>query len=372
MSLPTIGEQEMRVIHRFINEMHAGVAHNMLWKGADEQELDNVFESLEKCILMKLYPKVFYAGPAEEAADLALERQIFTHQFLKPENLDITKTFHDQPVWELAQRELKRMNQYKSPRDKIVCLLNCCKVILNLLKVAKEKAAGAETIDPEKLKKKPGLLPSADDFLPILIYMVLKAQVPHLHLNIRYIEIARHPRKLSGEAAYYFTNLKSAVAFIERIDPAMLTIDRKEYETQLSQARKEWETNARNQKLKTRDEAMAKEGGGEPSKSLSPLPADKAGGTNVSPGNLSESSGGGASADAKKLTFDHFPFYKTTANELKVGDIPRLLEEYKRMTRLLIKLQASGRTITYTPATSIPVKGSAGGNGSGFIAGLFK
>lgn len=30
---------------------------------------------------------------------------------------------------DFAQRELRKMNQYKAPRDKLICVLNCCKVI---------------------------------------------------------------------------------------------------------------------------------------------------------------------------------------------------------------------------------------------------
>jgi len=334
--LKSIGEAEMKAIHRFIVEAHAGVSHNVLWREASELELDNVFESLEKCILLKLYAKVFFAGPAEQQVDLALEKIIFCHQFLKPSNLDIKDIYYDAPVWDLAQGELKRMNQYKAPRDKIVCLLNCCKMILNLLKKAKEKAAGGDTMDPDKLKKKQGLLPSADDFLPILIYIVLKARVPNLHLNIRYIEISRHPRKLSGEAAYYFTNLKSAVAFIERLSTDMLSIERELYEGELKAAEQQWEEAMRKKRKKSagaNNAASPQESGatdvGRSSSSIKPT---------TQPNRTSESS------EAKaKLDPSVFQFYHTRVDDLKVSDVPKLLEEYKRMANLLIKLQTQGR-----------------------------
>jgi hypothetical protein len=36
---------------------------------------------------------------------------------------------HVQGFLDFAQRELGKMNQYKAPRDKLICVLNCCKVI---------------------------------------------------------------------------------------------------------------------------------------------------------------------------------------------------------------------------------------------------
>lgn len=34
---------------------------------------------------------------------------------------------------EFAATELRKMNQYKAPRDKLICVLNCCKVIFGKL-----------------------------------------------------------------------------------------------------------------------------------------------------------------------------------------------------------------------------------------------
>jgi hypothetical protein len=64
--------------------------------------------------------------------------------------------------------ELKKINDYKAPRDKMICILNCCKVIYNLLNKANTQN------------------PGADDFLPILIYVLLQANPKCLHTNLQY------------------------------------------------------------------------------------------------------------------------------------------------------------------------------------------
>lgn len=61
---------------------------------------------------------------------------------------------------QLAQKELQKINMYKAPRDKLACILNCCKVINNLL-------LNASIVSNENP-------PGADEFLPVLIYVTIK------------------------------------------------------------------------------------------------------------------------------------------------------------------------------------------------------
>jgi Rab5 GDP/GTP exchange factor len=70
----------------------------------------------------------------------------------------------------------------------MVCIFNCCKIINNMLLTA-HKHAGA------------------DEFMPLLIYVTLKARPPNLHSNLLFIQRFRHPDRLGGETGYYFTML---------------------------------------------------------------------------------------------------------------------------------------------------------------------
>jgi len=62
---------------------------------------------------------------------------------------------------------------------------------------------------------------SADAFLPLLILLLLRANPPHLHSNIQYIQRFRSPERLGGEGGYYLNSLEAAVGWIESIEKVL-------------------------------------------------------------------------------------------------------------------------------------------------------
>lgn len=65
--------------------------------------------------------------------------------------------------------ELLKINHYKAPRDKMICILNCCKVIFGLIRHT--VGSGPEAT-------------SADAFIPVLIFVVLRANPENMISNV--------------------------------------------------------------------------------------------------------------------------------------------------------------------------------------------
>ena len=91
-----------------------------------------------------------------------------------------------------AINDLLEMDGQMAPQDKMASLVKCSKNIFEMLKLSNETPA------------------SADDFLPCLIYICLKANPPRIQSNINFITRFCNENKLRmGEGGYFFANLVS-------------------------------------------------------------------------------------------------------------------------------------------------------------------
>lgn len=181
--------QQVKIVNDFLNFIVSKMGETDIWRNASEMELDIAREGMEKLVMTKIYPWTFTPGGSDDAkTDKRLERKIRLHSWVEEQHLDIPPALRQLGYINLAKQELVKMNEYKAPRDKIICILNSCKILLGFVEQHQQNA-------------------SADDFVPLLIFTVMRANPPKLMSNVQFIQRFRNPNKLSSEAGYYLTNL---------------------------------------------------------------------------------------------------------------------------------------------------------------------
>lgn len=240
--------EQVKIISDFLEFISKKMAQCEIWRSVSDAEFDNAREGMEKLVMNRLYSQTFSpAIPAQDVSsptkkrfrhqthsphgpgrrgqhqedverDDVIAQKIRIYGWIREEHLDIAPiTDKGRRFLVLAQQELLKIGSYRAPRDKVICILNTCKVIFGYLKNSKSDQ-------------------SADAFVPLLIYTVLRANPEHLVSNVQYILRFRNQEKLGGEAGYYISSLMGVVTFIENLDRTNLTITDEEFERNVEAA----------------------------------------------------------------------------------------------------------------------------------------
>lgn len=209
------------VLQDFYNLFQQRLQVHQLYKGLSEEDSLKIMELSEKYITVDCYKQLFCPSiTSDEEKDLEIQNKIRSLNWISTEHLNCSIDEFSQEVRDLlyqAINDLLEIDGQMAPQDKLACLVKCCKNIFEILKVSNENPA------------------SADDFLPCLIYICLKANPPRIQSNINYITRFCNESKIRmGEGGYFFANLNCATTFIENLSAESVNMDPEEFETYTS------------------------------------------------------------------------------------------------------------------------------------------
>ncbi|KAJ3083439.1 hypothetical protein HK102_001067, partial [Quaeritorhiza haematococci] len=177
---------------------------------ADEDGQELIREGWEKLLMIKIHDVVFGAPGTNEYLMCAhLQRKVEMYGWIEERHLDlpftITSSLH------VAQEELTKIANFRSPRDKLTILQNTIQIVADLIK----KASGKEATN--------------DFLLPVLILVIIRSGCANIISHIKYIMRFRNPAELEkGETQFYLTNMMGAVSFVYNMDLKSLTLSPEE------------------------------------------------------------------------------------------------------------------------------------------------
>ncbi|XP_073434230.1 ras and Rab interactor 3 isoform X2 [Dendrobates tinctorius] len=120
--------------------------------------------------------------------------------------LGVTTSVPDSSVMEKILHKFGTMHKTYSPEKKISYLLKACKLIYDSM------AAG-----------NPGKHHGADDFLPVLMYVLAQCDLVSLLLDVEYMMELMDPALQLGEGSYYLTTTYGALEHIKNYDKITVT-----------------------------------------------------------------------------------------------------------------------------------------------------
>lgn len=142
-----------------------------LYPQEDDEGREMTYDELESIIMKLIYEKAkLLASPI--GTDRMINEKLFTFDFVLAEHLDLKPELISQSDLQLIQTQLLRVNSLKSPKEKLSSIVNVCKLVSGVVKH-----------NGYKLEEGPG----ADDFLPALIYVVLKIKPMNQPSSLKFI-----------------------------------------------------------------------------------------------------------------------------------------------------------------------------------------
>ncbi|GAB4820453.1 hypothetical protein N2152v2_007499 [Parachlorella kessleri] len=187
-----------------------------VWRGSLPAVLDQAVEGLEKYVMSKVWRQTFGVSQEERDRDeryTRLMRALGGFVDL-PTLMGVEGVSPDPALLAMAQGELLKMDKYKAPRDKLLCLVNVKTMVENIVHEAAKKGAK---------------IGGADAFFPVFLFVIIRSGLPRLAANVEYIKRFRMASRLTGQFDFMLCNLESGAMYLDTVDYEHLRISQEDF-----------------------------------------------------------------------------------------------------------------------------------------------
>jgi hypothetical protein len=198
-----VSDEKAQLVEAFLAFVFKSMEEEPVWQMANEEQLEYAREVIERNVMSQIYMLALYPnGDGDVLRDQILHQHMQNLSSITPSHKDlrIPKIYHSECPWSAAQEEILTLNAYKTPREKVQCVARTCTIIMNLLSLASDRS-----------------VPAADDLMPVLVFVLIKANPTTLLSTVQYVN-SFYEKQLEGEDAYWWTQFSSVVEFIKTMD----------------------------------------------------------------------------------------------------------------------------------------------------------
>ncbi|XP_061682804.1 ras and Rab interactor 2-like isoform X2 [Syngnathoides biaculeatus] len=176
-----------------------------------DSEIDSLVEiSVHKVALKPVSAHIYSCLHVWRTTDSSLQRLENNQRVLEDNGVEALGAtagigVPDSVTLERIQQRWMSMHTAYSPNKKVHILLKICKTIYHSMSTN----ASSDVVF------------GADDFLPVLTWVLLRSQLVNLQLDTDYMMELLDPTQLQGEGGYYLTTLYAALYYISSFQPRL-------------------------------------------------------------------------------------------------------------------------------------------------------
>nr|XP_054394227.1 ankyrin repeat domain-containing protein 27 isoform X2 [Pongo abelii] len=192
-------DRNIASFHRTFRECERkSLRHHIKMLAKQEAQMNLMKQAVEIYVHHEIYDLIFkYVGTMEASEDAAFNKITRSLQDLQQKDIGVKPEFSFNIP--RAKRELAQLNKCTSPQQKLVCL----RKVVQLITQSPSQRVNLETM-------------CADDLLSVLLYLLVKTEIPNWMANLSYIKNFRFSSSAKDELGYCLTSFEAAIEYIRQ------------------------------------------------------------------------------------------------------------------------------------------------------------